>query len=99
MTRLVTELLSPSQIGPATTRMSAAMTRRCNTGHSSDFAPCSVMSGQTPVAMSWSTARMWSTCTPCFSMMWALASIKPWVLLTPGDGLRVQLMNSARRSS
>jgi len=48
----MTELLSPSQIGPATTRMSAASTLRYSCGQASDAAPCSVMSGHTPVAMS-----------------------------------------------
>ena len=52
MQRFVTELLSPSQIGPAITRMSAANTRSWICGHSSLAAPCSVMSGQTPVATS-----------------------------------------------
>ena len=58
MTRLVTELLSPSQIGPAMTRMSAASTFSYSCGQASVAAPCSVMSGQTPVAMSWSMARI-----------------------------------------
>ena len=61
MTCLVTELLSPSQIGPASTRMSAASTCSYSAGHASVAQPCSVMSGQTPVAMSWSTARITST--------------------------------------
>ena len=52
MTRLVTELLSPSQIGPAITRMSAPSTLAYSDGHASVAAPCSVMSGHTPVAMS-----------------------------------------------
>ena len=54
MQRFMTELLSPSQIGPASTRMSAAKTRSWIGGHSSLAQPCSVMSGQTPVATSWS---------------------------------------------
>src|SRR5215470_5003549 len=33
------------------------------------------------------------------AMIRALMSIKPWVLLTSGHRLSVQLMNSARRSS
>ena len=61
MTCLVTELLSPSQIGPASTRMSRGQHLLVERGHSSLAQPCSVMSGQTPVAMSWSTARISST--------------------------------------
>jgi hypothetical protein len=68
-------------------------------GHSSDGQPCSVMSGHTPVAMSWSTARSSSTATPCRSMIERLRSISPWVWLGSGDRLRVQLTYSARRSS
>src|SRR6476660_6659036 len=47
--------------------------------------------------MSWSTARNWSTDTPSFSIRPTLRSINPWVLLTSGDRLRVQLTNKARR--
>ena len=79
MTRLVTELLSPSQIGPAITRMSASSTLAYSDGQASVAAPCSVMSGHTPVAMSWSTARIVSTRTPCLRMIAALRSISPWV--------------------
>jgi hypothetical protein len=50
-------------------------------GHSSDGQPCSVMSGHTPVAMSWSTARSSSTATPWRSMIERLRSIRPWVWL------------------
>ena len=57
------------------------------------------MSGHTPVAMSWSTARIWSTWTPFVVMIEALRSISPWVLLGSGDRFRVQLITSARRSS
>jgi hypothetical protein len=95
----MTELLSPSQIGPASTRMSAASTCSKISGQSSVAHPCSRMSGQTPVAMSWSTARTTSTCTPCVVMMCALASISPWVWLRSGERFSVQLTNSARRSS
>jgi hypothetical protein len=42
----------PSQIGEVSTRMSAAMSFSMIAGHSSRSQPCSVMSGQTPVAMS-----------------------------------------------
>src|SRR4051794_18213056 len=93
------ELLSPSQIGPASTRMSAAFTFSKISGQSSVSQPCSRMSGQTPVAMSWSMARTTSTCTPWASMMCRLMSTRPWVLLDSGDRFRVQLTNSARRSS
>jgi len=43
--------------------------------------------------------RRWSTATPCVVMIWALTSISPWVWLGSGERFRVQLMNSARRSS
>jgi hypothetical protein len=49
------------------------------------------MSGQTPVAMSWSIARTCSTRTPFLVMIAALRSIRPWVLLISGDFLSVQL--------
>jgi hypothetical protein len=58
------EDFSPSQIGVPITRMSAAMTRSEIEGHSSESDPCSVMSGQTPGAMSKSAARIMSTFTP-----------------------------------
>jgi len=57
------------------------------------------MSGQTPVAMSWSAARIVSTVTPCLPMIAALTSIRPWVLLRSGERFSVQLTNSACRSS
>ena len=98
MTCLVTELLSPSQMGPATTRMSAAITFSNRAGHSSRSQPCSVMSGQTPVAMSWSIARITSTWTPCLSMIARLTSTRPSVWLRSGDRLSVQLMKTALRS-
>jgi hypothetical protein len=56
------------------------------------------MSGYTPVAIGWSTARNWSTCTPCLVMIEALASISSWVWLVLGDRVNVVLMNSALRS-
>ena len=56
------------------------------------------MSGYTPVAIGWSTARNWSTRTPCLAMIAALTSISSWVWLTPGDRVSVVLMNSAVRS-
>jgi hypothetical protein len=46
-------------------------------GQSSVAHPCSRMSGQTPVAMSWSTARTTSTSTPCFCMIRVLMSMRP----------------------
>ena len=55
------------------------------------------MSGHTPVAMSWSTARTTSTSTPCLVMIRVLMSTRPWVLLVSGDRFNVQLMNRARR--
>src|SRR6478672_1779564 len=92
----MTELLSPNQIGPASTKMSAASTLSKITGQSSVAQPCSRISGQTPVAMSWSMALTTSTATPLVSMIRALMSIRPCVLLTSGDRLSVQLMNNAR---
>src|SRR5262245_41644393 len=77
--------------------MWAALTSSKISGHSSVCQPCSRMSGQTPVAMSWSMARTTSTWTPCLSMIAALASTRPWVLLGSGDLFRVQLMKRARR--
>ena len=44
MTCLVMLELSPSQIGPAITRMSDSMIRANRVGHSSRSQPCSVMS-------------------------------------------------------
>ncbi len=57
MTCVHTDDFSPSQIGVASTRMSAAITCSKSGGQSSRSQPCSVMSGHTPVAMSWSIAR------------------------------------------
>src|SRR5919202_3399158 len=68
-------------------------------GQASLAQPCSVMSGHTPVAMSWSTARITSTVTPCFSMIDRLRSISPPVWVSWGERLSVQLTNNARRSS
>ena len=48
---VATEDFSPSQIGIPMTRMSAAITRSKIPGQSSRSQPCSVMSGQTPVAI------------------------------------------------
>ena len=94
-----TEDFSPSQIGVHSTTMSAGITRSHSAGHSSLGQPCSVMSGYTPVAMSWSTARITSTDTPLRRMMPIDRSARPWVLDTSGDRFSVQLTNSARRSS
>ena len=52
------EDFSSSQIDIPRTRMSAAITRWLIAGHSSASQPCSVMSGQIPVAIWWSTAWM-----------------------------------------
>ena len=57
MTCVQTEDFSPSQIGVISTRMSAAITVSKIAGQSSRAQPCSVMSGRTPVAISWSIAR------------------------------------------
>ncbi len=56
------------------------------------------MSGQTPVAIAWSTARMHSTSTSFRRMISIEMSISPCVLETSGLRFRVQLMNSALRS-
>ena len=56
------------------------------------------MSGQTPVAMSWSMARMFSTSTPLRRMISSERSISPWVCDGSGLRFRVQLMNRALRS-
>ena len=53
-----TDDFSPSQMGVHRTRISAAITCSEMAGHSSRSHPCSVMSGHTPVAMSWSMARI-----------------------------------------
>ena len=78
--------------------MSAAITRSKIAGHSSTSQPCSVMSGQTPVAIWWSTARIPSTATPFRRMISIEMSINPCVLDTSGLRLSVQLMKNARRS-
>jgi hypothetical protein len=57
--------------------MSDARTFSKIIGQSSLVQPWSRMSGHTPVAMSWSTARITSTSAPCFSMIWVLMSIRP----------------------
>ena len=80
------------------TRMSAAITCSKIAGHSSRSQPCSVMSGHTPVAMSWSTARMPSTSTPLRRMISIEMSIRPWVLDRSGLRFSVQLMKNALRS-
>jgi hypothetical protein len=56
------------------------------------------MSGHTPVAIGWSIARSVSTVTPLAAMIAALTSIRPWVWLSSGERLSVQLITSARRS-
>ncbi len=78
--------------------MSAAMTFSKIAGQSSCSQPCSVMSGQTPVAIRWSTARMTSTVTPWLSKMSIERRASPSVLDTSGERLSVQLMNRAFRS-
>ncbi len=98
MTRVHTDDFSPSQIGVQSTRMSAAMMRSNRAGHSSVSQPCSVMSGCTPVAMSWSTARIVSTATPRSRMICWDRLARPSVFDTSGERLSVQLTNTARRS-
>ena len=79
MTFVHTDDFSPSQIGAVSTRMSAAITRSKIAGQSSRSQPCSVMSGHTPVAISWSIARIWSTVTPFSSMIAIERSASPCV--------------------
>jgi hypothetical protein len=98
ITWVQTDDFSPSQIGESSTRMSASITRSKIAGHSSRSQPCSVMSGYTPVAMSWSIARNCSTATPCSSMIPIDLSARPCVLERSGERLSVQLMYTARRS-
>ena len=50
------------------------------------------------MAMSWSMARIVSTCTPLRLHDRLEMSISPWVWDSSGDFLSVQLMNSALRS-
>ena len=76
---VATDDFSPSQIGIPITRMSAAITRSKISGQSSRSQPCSVMSGQTPVAIWWSIARMPSTATPLRRMISIAMSISPCV--------------------
>ncbi len=78
--------------------MSAAITFSKIDGQSSLSQPCSVMSGYTPVAISWSTARMTSTETPLRSMIATARSASPRVLEASGERFSVQLMNTALRS-
>jgi hypothetical protein len=98
MSFLVCEELSPSQMGPATTTMSASLTAGYSSGHSSVAQPCSRMSGYTPLAMSWSTVRMTRVATPCFSMISRLMVIRPSVLLVSGERFSVPLKYRALRS-
>jgi hypothetical protein len=81
--------------GPASPIQPNAYTFSWMAGHASRFQPCSVMSGQTPVATSWSIRRTVSTVTPCFTMISADASTSAWVFDTSGDRLSVPLMNKA----
>lgn len=75
--------------------MSAAVTWSKICGHSSLSHPCSVMSGQTPLAISWSTALMNSTSTPLRLMISAEMSMSPRVWDVAGDLFTVVLMNRA----
>ena len=56
------------------------------------------MSGQTHVAMSWSTARIVSTLTPWRSMIPVEIAASPSVFEISGDRLSVQLTKIALRS-
>ena len=56
------------------------------------------MSGQTPVAISWSIARISSISTPFASMIAFEMSISPCVFEISGLRFSVQLMNIAFRS-
>jgi hypothetical protein len=72
--------------------MSAASTSSAIRGQSSEGQPCSVMSGCTPGAMSWSTARRDVTLTSCDRMSAIDRSISVWVCESCGEGVSVQLM-------
>ena len=98
MTCVHTDDFSPSQIGIASTRMSDAITCSNSGGQSSRSQPCSVMSGHTPVAISWSMARTHSTVTPWRRMISIDRSTRPCVCDSSGERFSVQLTNSARRS-
>ena len=89
---MATDVFSPSQIAIPSTRMSASITFSKIAGHSSLSQPCSVMSGQTPVAMSWSIARMQSTSTPTRRIISIEMSISPCVWDISGLFFSVQLM-------
>jgi len=56
------------------------------------------MSGQTPVAIRWSIARIDSTSIPFVRMISIERSARPCVFETSGERFSVQLMNSALRS-
>ena len=68
-------------------------------GQSSASHPCSRMSGCTPGAMSWSTARISSTETPLSRRICALTSMRPAVCDSSGERLSVQLTKAARSPS
>lgn len=78
--------------------MSAALTFSKIAGQSSRSHPCSVKSGHTPVAISWSTARTTSTDTPRFSMIAIEWSARPRVFEISGERFSVQLTYTALKS-
>ena len=78
--------------------IAAATADHAHPRHASRDQPCSVMSGHTPVAISWSIARRWSMSTPLRRMISIKMSSSPWVCDRSGLRFRVQLTNSARRS-
>ena len=71
--------------------MSAAMIFSKIAGQSSRSHPCSVIFGHTPVAISWSTARITSTETPSFCMIAIEWSARPRVFEISGERFSVQL--------
>ena len=75
--------------------MFASITFCWISGQASSSQPCSVMSSQTPVAIGWSMARMFSTSTPLRRMISIEMSIRPCVFETSGLRFSVQLMNRA----
>ena len=94
------ELLSPSQIGPASTRMSAAFTFSKIAGQSSVSQPCSRHVGPDAGGdVVVDRADDLDLRRRAASMMCRLTSTSPWVLLGSGDRFSVQLMNSAFRSA
>lgn len=91
-TRWATEEGRPSQVGEATTRISASSSLACTSGQTS---PSRTASLTTPGSMVRSTARTTSTSTPSFSSRSTTTPASASVLDGSGDLFRVQLSTSA----